>query len=236
VSEDDELLARQAELVELLDAGESYEDTLRRIARMARATIPGCTSASVTLWREGTPYTVVSTDDVALEIDRAQYETREGPCLDASRDGETYVIADMETETRWPAHTPLAVRHGVRASLSAPLVVRHSPVGALNMYSTELGAFAGSVELGTQFAAQAAVAIANVAVYHASRVLTGQVGEALPARDVVEQAKGVLVADTGRTPEEAFELLREESRRDDVELGEVARRIVEGRAGSAGSA
>lgn len=49
--------------------------------------------------------------------------------------------------------------------------------------------------------------------------------ETLP---IVEQAKGILVAQTGCTPDEAFDLLRAASQRSNVKLRDVARKIVEG--------
>jgi ANTAR domain len=51
--------------------------------------------------------------------------------------------------------------------------------------------------------------------------------ESLP---VVEQAKGILIAQTGCTPEEAFELLRTASQRRNVKLRDIAKKIVEGAA------
>ena len=228
---DDELVARRAELVGLLHAEESYEDTLRRLATLARTTIPRCTAGSVTLWREGRPYTVVSTDELAQAVDDAQYETLEGPCLDASRYGETYVVAEMTDEARWPVFASVAVRQGIRSSLSLPLRVRGESIGALNLYSTDHDGFGGSVELGRLFAGQAGVAIANAEVYRASRSMAEQLQEAMQSRAVIEQAKGVLMAEQGCRPDEAFELLRQASQRENVKLRDIAQRIVDGQAG-----
>ena len=45
---------------------------------------------------------------------------------------------------------------------------------------------------------------------------------------IVEQAKGVLVAQTGCSPDQAFELLRSASKRSNVKLRDVALKIVKG--------
>lgn len=50
----------------------------------------------------------------------------------------------------------------------------------------------------------------------------------LETLSVVEQAKGILVAQTGCTADEAFDLLRSASQRSNVKLRDVARKIVEG--------
>lgn len=227
----DELAARRAELVGLLQEEESWEETLQRLATLACATIPRCSAGSVTLWREGQPYTVVSTDDLAQEVDNAQYETLEGPCLDASRYGETYVVRDMAAESRWPVFASVANRKGIRSSLSLPLAVRGAPIGALNLYSEEHDGFADATEIGRLFAGQAGVAIANAQVYRASRSVAEQLQEAMDSRAVIEQAKGVLMAEQGCTPEEAFALLRTASQRENVKLRDIAQRIVEGQTG-----
>ena len=50
----------------------------------------------------------------------------------------------------------------------------------------------------------------------------------MSSRAVIEQAKGVLMAEQGCLPEEAFELLRAASQRENVKLREIAERIVAG--------
>jgi GAF domain-containing protein len=226
-----DLGARRAELVGLLQSEESWADTLQRLADLACVTIPGCTAGSVTLWREGHPYTVVSTDELAQRVDDAQYASLEGPCLDASRHGETYVVEEMADEPRWPAFAVVAAAHGVRSSLSLPLTVRGTAIGALNLYSDQHDGFAGAVETGRLFAGQAGVAIANAELYRASRSLAEQLQEALDSRAVIEQAKGVLMAEQGCSPDEAFDLLRHASQRENVKVREIAQRIVSGQPG-----
>ncbi|HEV2891402.1 MAG TPA: GAF domain-containing protein [Frankiaceae bacterium] len=193
--DDPELDAGRANLLGLLRTEESWTDTLRRVAALACATIPGCDAGSVTLWREGHPYTVVSTDDLAQTIDDAQYDVMEGPCLDASRYGEAYVIADMADEPRWPTFAGVAAQRGARSSLSLPLVVANEPIGALNLYATKPRGFEGAEPAGRAFAKQASVAIANARVYQASRQLAESLDAALRSSAESEQAKGRALAE-----------------------------------------
>jgi AmiR/NasT family two-component response regulator len=57
--------------------------------------------------------------------------------------------------------------------------------------------------------------------------------EALQSRDVIGQAKGVLMAREGVGPEEAFAMLRRASQRLNVKLRDVARQIAEAAPGAA---
>ena len=60
---------------------------LQRVADLAVEQLSGCDLAGVTLVRDGVPTTAVFTDPEAPEIDRAQYDTGQGPCLDAYHTG-----------------------------------------------------------------------------------------------------------------------------------------------------
>ena len=205
--QDDDLSRASADLLGFLRVEETWTDTLQRVASLACTAIPGCDSGSVTLWREGHPYTVVSTSELARAIDESQYETMEGPCLDASRYGESYVVGDMRVDGRWPAFSGIAAERGALSSLSLPLVVRGESLGALNLYSTREHGFDGAEATGESFARQASVALANARVYQASRALAESYEEALKAAAAVEQAKGRIMAERGVSAEEAARIL-----------------------------
>jgi hypothetical protein len=49
---------------------------------------------------------------------------------------------------------------------------------------------------------------------------------AMEHRAVIEQAKGIIIASTGRTPEEAFDLLRQQSQHSNRKLRDIASEIV----------
>ena len=206
---DEDLSRPRTELLHLLKTEESWPETLERIARIACATIPGCSAGSVTLWREGQPYTVASSDELAQSIDDAQYDVMEGPCLDASRYGHTYVVDDMRDEPRWPTFSGVAAQRGALSSMSVPLVPRDEPIGALNLYSTRPLGFEGAERAGRAFASQAAVAISNARLYQASRALVEGLERALRESAEVEQAKGRLMAELGIPAEEAARRLSE---------------------------
>lgn len=229
----DDVWAKHRELVGLLQAEESFGDTLERVAALACVAIPGCTSGSVTLWREGHPYTVVSTGDLASDIDNAQYEVLEGPCLDASRTGEPYEISDMRTEGRWPTFAAVAAKRGALSSLSVPLSIGGAPIGALNLYSDHPDAFRDALRAGQLFAAQASVTIANARVYQESRELAREIEERMRRRATIDQAVGVLMARHACDVERAGALLAEEAERAGTDEEAAARRIVDDATGRA---
>jgi GAF domain-containing protein len=86
---------------------------------------------------------VVSTSELATDLDETQYEKGHGPCLHAARTGELTEIPDTRVDDRWPDYTPRAVEHGNLSSLSIPLAIEpdEQVTGALNIYARRSNAF-----------------------------------------------------------------------------------------------
>jgi GAF domain-containing protein len=201
-------------------------ETLLRVAEMACAVAPA-DMAGITLLVDGKPQTGVFTDPEAPEIDRAQYSTGEGPCLDAFRHQKIYRIESTAEETRWPAFAKDAAEHGIRCTLSMPVVARGEGLGALNLYSRTQTFTDDSARRVEVFAQQAAIVLANTQVYWDSRQLSQNLNEAMRTRSTIDQAIGLLMATGGRTPEEAFQLLVRASQRENRRLREIAEEVVQ---------
>jgi len=214
-------------LSRLLLAEESLEDTLARVAGLACRTLKACTMASVTMINGGRASTPVETDPLAKELDAMQYRSDHGPCLEAYSVRQVVRGTVPGCATRWPEFTEAAEKAGVRSVLSVPLAVNDRPVGALNLYSQTAERFDEEDE-GTAvlFSEQAAVACANSEVYWRTYSLTEHLREALESRDVIGQAKGILMARRGYTPDAAFEALRRTSQHRNTKLREIAEQVV----------
>ncbi len=199
---------------------------LQRIADLAVEQLDGCDMAGVTLVHDDEGTTAVFTDEEAPEIDRAQYDTGHGPCLDAYRTGTILRIDETLDEDRWPAFTEAASDHGVRSTLSLPLRVDDGIIGALNLYSRTPHTFADNEQIATVFVAHSAAALAN-----AQALLGGTDAQrAAPHRPriaaVIEQAKGILIRDHHCDAEDAFEMLKHASQHTNRKLRDVAATIV----------
>jgi GAF domain-containing protein len=206
---------------------ESLGDTLGRIATTAVEAI-GADMAGLTLIdAKGRPTTAVFTDDRAPEIDQAQYDSDRGPCLEAFRIRQILRVDDMASDDRWPEFAAAARSHGIQSSVSLPLIVGEEGIGALNMYARSGEQFDASSEaIGQTFAAQAAIAVANGVAYWEKSTLAEQLSTAIESRAVIEQAKGIIMATSGCSPDEAFTLLREQSQALNEKLRDIAARIV----------
>ncbi|MFP5376111.1 MAG: GAF and ANTAR domain-containing protein [Acidimicrobiia bacterium] len=215
------------ELASLLFSQLDQDATLNAVAMLASRSLPGCDAVSVTVLEDGKPRTRASTQPVAERIDDRQYSTGEGPCLDAMRKGAAVMVDSYADEDLpWPQVLPDIRANGVSSSLSLPLVVGEDVVGALNIYGRTERCFQGAEAAAEAFAAQAAVTLANATAFHRTARLAEHLAVALENRDVIGQAKGILMASTGCSADRAFELLRQQSQHENRKLVDVARAIV----------
>ena len=210
-------------------ADRPLHEVLTEIVTIAAKGIPGAESSSITLVRGDEAFTAAHFGEMALAADELQYERGHGPCMDAGRANVVLRIDDMATETRWPDYTGRVLDVGVRSSLSVPLPYQGSSIGALNNYSSEVAAFAsdGALGAGVQVAEAVAVAVVNADAHAQVVDQAHNMRLAMESRAVIEQAKGVLMAQRGVTAQQAFDMLRDASQRYNRKLRDIAAGIVE---------
>ena len=198
------------------------DEVFARVARLGADLVPGADHCSVTVERRRTMSTAAASDPLPERIDALQYETDQGPCLEAIRSQQSFEVHDVRSDERWPAFLDRVERETpVRSILSDRLVANGRTIGSLNLYAEEPGAFdRRSQEIAKMFAAQAAAALA-------SAIEIENLHRALVSRDLIETAKGILMVRDGVSEPEAFEILRRASRRSNVRIRDLAAQIVE---------
>jgi GAF domain-containing protein len=207
----------------------TFTDTLQRVAELTEAALEPVDFVGLTMLVENRARTAVFTDSTSPTIDQAQYDSGEGPCLDAFRQRRAVSVPSMTDDGPYPAFRAAAWAHGINSTLSLPLAADHDTVGAMNLYSRRRAAFGpDDLELAATFASQAAIVLANAAAYWDAFDLSSDLADALEHRAVIEQAKGILIGAQGCTPDEAFDLLVAASQRENVKLRVIAERMVEG--------
>ena len=201
---------------------------LAEIVHIAADGIPGAESTSITLIRGERAYTAAHAGEMSLAADELQYERGYGPCMDAARGNVVLRVDDMGTESRWPDYSRRVLDVGVRSSLSLPLPFQGSAIGALNVYSSVVGAFRSEEALtaGVEVAEAVAVAVANADGYAQVLDQAHNMRKAMESRAVIEQAKGVLMAQRGIDAQQAFDMLREASQRYNRKLRDIATGII----------
>jgi hypothetical protein len=212
------------------------EDTLGRIVHAAVETVPGVDAGGVSMTENGQVESRVPTIENISKLDQLQSELHEGPCITAVDDPPPtgVVVADdlagPEDRERWPNFAPQAVETGYRAILSTQLSTTGARRAALNLYAERPGSFDADARMTAGlFATQA-----SLLLYGADS--TAEITRALANRDVIGQAKGILMERFGLSDQAAFEMLVTSSQKTNLKLVDVARWLTTERAArSAGS-
>ena len=221
------LSASLAALSRFFVGDSTVQETLQRVSDLTVDAVPAADLIGITMLVEGRPRTAIFTDETAPEVDQAQYDSGDGPCLRAFHDQRVTQIESTREPGEWPEFRATAAAHGIGSTMSFPLMVEKASVGAMNLYSFAERAF-GEIDRdnGEIFAAQAAIVLANAKAYWDAQDLSRGLNEAMRNRAVIEQAKGILMAPGGVDDDDAFELLVRASQRENIKLRDVAQRIV----------
>lgn len=218
----DSLLSTMAEMSRNIAQTTSLTSTLQAVTAACVDLIPGVAGASILTVEGPEKYGCLApTSELTERLDALQHRFQQGPCWDAATSNPATRAPDLRTDERWPDFAPAAVEAGILSMLSFRLFTFDSRVGALNLFSEKVDAFTDESEVvGGMLATQAATAlIAN------DRAL--QFRSALASRDIIGQAKGMLMERFDVDAVRAFELLARVSSNSNVPLAEIAERVVE---------
>jgi ANTAR domain len=219
-------LGREAAVL-FSSADTSGAKAIRQLADLAARQVPACSGATASLWRGGEALTMAASHPDLAELTSLQIETQLGPVVEAALSGEPQACSDTLTEGRWPEFGTAALSRGVRCCCSLVHEFGDMTV-VLSLYSVRPHALdPDQLELASLLAAFGAASVANASRFGDAQRTASQLQEAIDARAMVDQAKGILMHAFGCGADEAFERLRHISQTQHVKLTEVARQIIE---------
>jgi GAF domain-containing protein len=195
---------------------------LQAIAAAAVLTVPGAEAGSIS-YVDGRRrlQSRAATGDLPRDVDAVQDRLQEGPCLDAARGRPVVRVEDTHDERRWPRFAVEAAALGVRSSLSLRLEVEDDRLGALNLFARTPGAFTEeSVDLGMAIAAHAATALTGARTEAHLRT-------AMASRDLIGQAKGILMERYKLTAAQAFTVLTRASQDANRKVVDIALELTD---------
>ncbi len=195
---------------------------MRQIVEHAALEIPGADYAGVTLATSRNEVTTpASTHRYPALLDTIQERHAEGPCLSAAWNQHTVRIDDLRIDDRWPSYQRDALAlTPIRSVLSFRLFTSDRTMGALNVYAEKPGAFnSESEEIGYVLATHTALAWDTVR-------RESQFRSALASRDIIGQAKGILMARFNIDAVRAFDLLKRVSQDSNTRLIDVAVKLT----------
>ncbi|MDR6415720.1 GAF and ANTAR domain-containing protein [Pseudarthrobacter sulfonivorans] len=215
-------LAEQlSDLARDLQEEDDTDALLADIVHAALDLIPHVAAASISLvMGRRTVLSQAASGEVPRLVDALQSATGQGPCIDAAYEERIVRVPDMGHEERWPDFAAAAYDAGARSMLSFQLFVKGDNLGALNLYGDDANVFdEESEQVGLLVASHAAVAFSD-----AQEI--SQLNQALDTRDVIGQAKGILMERFKITAQQAFQVLIRASSETNTKLRDVAEHLT----------
>ncbi len=171
---------------------------------------------------------VAHSDARFAHLEDLQIRHQEGPCIEAFDTKELVGATDLEQEGRWPLFSKGAVRSEIRAVLASPLPYNQDAVGVVAVVSERRRPWSPANELALlAFTDLAALLIASIIQGEQQSQLADQLQGALNSRQVIEQAKGILMGTQGISARAAYDQLRSRARSERRKLAEICAEVVQ---------
>lgn len=208
------------------------QDLLHRLAEHCVRLVDSMSACGVMLLDRTNVLSVVAAfPDVGRALDVAQLEVGDGPCLECVRTGRGVHSTDLiEDGARWPRWSRLAVARDFRTVYATPLRLGDQIIGTLNLFGpSPTDSTEQDLLIIRALADVATITILQQRSVSRAAALNTQLQTALASRIAVEQAKGVLSESLGVDMDEAFTILRHNSRSTNTKLTVLAGYLASGR-------
>lgn len=214
-------------LTALPGLGVDASEMIHRAVEILQRAVGERASLSIAMGTADAPDVVASTSQVAQALDGAQIRADEGPCPSTIESGSVVVTDDVRRDSRWPRLAVHAADLPVKQVVSAPIMVGETVVGTLNVYGAAEAPDDPSMEETASLLAAAVAALHHeVGLKGELQGLADGMRNALQSRAVIDQAKGIVMADRHCSAEEAFEHLVRLSSSQHVKLRDLAATLV----------
>jgi signal transduction protein with GAF and PtsI domain len=206
-------------------------DLLVGLGRVVEATrtVVGVDGTGLTLAHEDGRPRWVAVSDAAMELlEEVQHDFGEGPCLAAFAEDRVVAVEDLRRELVWNRIAAVVGQLQVCGVLSVPVRLADQPVGTLDVYASQPRAWTAAEVEALGALAVVTAELVSTGVELANReVEVAQLRRALTSRVWIEQAKGVLAATWGMSPDAAFQQLRKRARSSSRKVADLAREVVQ---------
>jgi hypothetical protein len=209
-----------AELVDALAGGASIGDVLTRLIAASVALVPGAGCAKISVIEHGRLCSIAATSQLTSSLDSAQQAAGQGPCLDAISAQKLIRCDDLGNDARWPRFADAATTAGVRSVLSCPMDIRANSAATFSLFAFRAHTFGVESEaITTMLANHAAIALVH-------EKQARQFKAALASRDVIGQAKGMIMERFRVNAPRAFAMLAAISQETNTPVRDLAAKLV----------
>jgi GAF domain-containing protein len=229
ITREQQLLQTFARLADSLTNEYDAVDVLQNLVESCQELLDATAAGVLLSDGTGDLELVASTSEASRLVEVMQLSADAGPCIESYTTGRVVALGDIEeAPAEWWQFRDSARAQGFRSVVAVPLRLRQTTIGTLNLLRNATG----ELPPDDLIAARAFADVATIGILHErslreSELVREQLQRALNSRVVIEQAKGV-VAHTRKIPvDEAFTVIRDYARHNQLSLAHVASRLVD---------
>ncbi len=203
------------------------DELLHRL--MGHATkVVGAAGAGVMLAGErGDLEFVAASEQRVVEAEHHQASLQAGACFEAFTTNRVVAVTDLGAEHRWPDYAERVASLGLCSVLGVPMNAFGQTIGVINFYREDPSHWSHEdVDAAEIITSMGAGYVLSANRLRAQHTLSEQLHAAIRSRDIIGQAKGVLMAREDVNADAAFEMLRQRSQDRNRRLRELAGEIV----------
>lgn len=228
VIDEDHLKQTLASVAESLAQARAVTDVLHDLVDDASRIFDICGAAIAMADEQNRLRSVTALSETIATLEAIEERTGQGPCHEVHELGTAVRVSDLrEHADRWPDLAAAAEQTGVVAAAGVPLHVDGAELGVLTLYDTRVRQWNDrQLEVAQLLADTTAGYIVYASAYRQATAVVDQLRHALESRVLIEQAKGMLAAERGISPDRAFEVLRGHSRSHNASVHAVAAAVV----------
>jgi hypothetical protein len=224
-----DLAAQTADLLKIANASEPR--ALDRLVTLAALQVPACSGADAALWRDGEMVVASASHPDLARVTETQRAAGRGPVIAAMTGGGPVSCPDTLVDDRWPEYAAAALRCGVRCSVT----LAHQ-AGSMAVTLALSGARPRAIDpdqlpLAELLVALGGAMLGNASEYDNSRRTALQLLDAAQSRELVDQAKGMLMHALGCSAADALQRMRQVSQQRNIKVTEVAARVIDSNGG-----
>ncbi|GAA4558072.1 ANTAR domain-containing protein [Pseudonocardia xishanensis] len=217
-----------------MDDGHFGKRFLELMLESLRAALPGCTGVGLCLSRTGEDGRSASAVGVAGPLDEAQWAAGDGPLVEAAKGDSAVVCPDLAADERWPGFPRPEGCSGLAVVAVPSSWDERGPVLLTAYVDTARGDLGpDALAVLDRYEPLLATGLGVVEYCADELVRADEMIAMMRRRQLIEQAKGMVMASAELDAEGAFALLVRASQRENVKVRDLAGGLVT-RTGDAG--
>jgi hypothetical protein len=225
------LTASFASLAQELITASALSTALRRLLTLAVGAVDACDCASISLLVSTEAGPNVASDETAAALDAIQFREGEGPTAEALGTRRPVYVTDLSRQSSGLLAAAADAATATSAFCLGLWIKRSGEwhcLGVMSLYAPDLDAFSeADREVAGIFATFAAAMVGLAHTRHDLQQREAALHRSLSTRDIIGQAKGILMERERLSAGQAFDRLRRASQQLNMKLADIARQLAE---------